>query len=52
MMHSLIKKDFVLRDIPRQLSRESYEGAINYTVSTLSKFEDVVAIYQIGSIFI
>src|SRR3989344_1395586 len=52
MTHSLIKKDFVLRDIPKQLSRESYEDAINYTVSMLSKLEDVTAIYQIGSIYV
>ena len=52
MTPSLIKKDFVLRDIPKQLSRESYEDAINYTVSMLSKLEDVMAIYQIGSIYV
>ena len=52
MTPSLIKKDFVLRDIPKQLSRESYEDAINYTVSMLSKLEDVTAIYQIGSIYV
>ena len=52
MTHLLIKKDFVLRDIPKQLSRESYEDAINYTVSMLSKLEDVMAIYQIGSIYV
>ncbi len=52
MTHSLIKKDFVLRDIPKQLSRENYEDAINYTVSMLSKLEDVSAIYQIGSIYV